>query len=78
MADEQTMKDHIEDLLIEQASLLKQIRQLTKDKEHLRKMLGMAYTQAGNTCIAGCRKACMCTCGFEHYRYIVNEEQKNQ
>lgn len=78
MPDEQTMKDHIEDLMIEKEQLLKQIRALTKEKAHLRKIVGMAFTQAGNGCITGCRTACMCTCGFEHYRYIVNEEQRTK
>lgn len=56
--------------------LMKELKQVRKEKDHLRKIVGMAFTQAGNTCITGCRRACMCTCGYEHYAYIVREEEK--
>ena len=56
--------------------LMKELKQLRKEKDHLRKIVGMAFTQAGG-CITGCRGACMCTCGYEHYAYIKREEEKN-
>ncbi len=77
MSDNGTMRDHIDDLMIERDALLKQTRQLQRQIDHLRKIADKAFTQAGG-CIAGCRGACMCTCGYEHYRYIVSQEQKEQ
>ena len=74
MPDKQTMQDHIEDLMIEQSALLKQIRELTKEKEHLRKIADKAFTQAGG-CITGCNGACMCNCGYEHW--LALQHKKN-
>lgn len=62
--------------LNEMEYLRKDLKQLRKEKDHLRRIVNMAFTQAGNTCITGCRAACMCTCGYEHYAYIVREEEK--
>lgn len=68
--DNGTAKDHIEDLMLEN-------RQLRKEMERWKRIGKMAFKQAGETCITGCRGACMCTCGFEHYRYEMEQERRN-
>jgi hypothetical protein len=75
MSDEQTMKDHIQDLMIEQSTLIKQTRQLQQQIDHLRKIADKAFTMAGG-CITGCRSACMCTCGYEHWNALPKKEQQ--
>jgi predicted nucleic acid-binding Zn-ribbon protein len=39
MADEQTMKDHIADLMIEIANLYERIRQLESEREQLQRQV---------------------------------------
>jgi hypothetical protein len=75
MSDESTMRDHIEDLMTEQSALLKQTRQLQQQIDHLRKIADKAFTLAGG-CITGCRRACMCTCGYEHWLALQDKDEK--
>ena len=85
MSDEGTMKDHIEDLMIELEALRTQRDSYAKrlfDAQYMmrqwRRSAVAAFTMTGG-CITGCRGACMCTCGHEHYRAaIAQEEQENQ
>jgi hypothetical protein len=74
MPDESTMRDHIEDLMTEQSALLKQTRQLQQQIDHLRKIADNAFNLAGG-CITGCRGACMCSCGYEHW--LALQHKKN-
>ena len=66
-----------EEALNEMEHLRKELKQLRTEKEHLRKIADKAFTQAGNTCITGCRGACMCTCGFEHWHALQRNEKQN-
>ena len=76
MSDEGTMRDHIADLMIEREQLLKQTRQLQRQIDHLRKIADNAFTLAGG-CITGCRGACMCSCGYEHWLALPKKEQQH-
>jgi hypothetical protein len=73
MSDEQTMKDHIEDLMIEQTELHKQARQLQRQIDHLRMIADSAFNLAGG-CITGCKRACMCNCGYEHWNALQHKK----
>lgn len=75
MSDEQTMKDHIEDLMIEQASLIQQLREQQRQNKMLRTIADKAFTFAGNKCLTDCRGACMCTCGYEHWHALQRSEK---
>jgi hypothetical protein len=78
MSDEQTMKDHIEDLMIELAAVRKQLQSAEYKMRQWRRSSVAAFEMVGG-CITGCRGACMCTCGYEHYRAsIAQEQQANQ
>jgi hypothetical protein len=78
MSDEGTMKDHIEDLMLEVASLRKQLKKAEYTSRQWRRSAVRAFAMAGG-CITGCRGACMCICGYEHYRAaMAQEEQENQ
>jgi hypothetical protein len=78
MSDEQTMKDHIEDLMLEVASLRKELFKAKQIGGGWRRAAVGAFTMTGG-CMTGCRGACMCTCGYEHYRAaIAQEQQENQ
>jgi hypothetical protein len=70
MPDNQTLQDHNEDLILEN-------RQLRQQLQRWERIARAAFKQAGGTCITGCRGACMCTCGFEHFRYETRHEQTN-
>jgi hypothetical protein len=78
MSDEGTMKDHIEDLMLEVAELRKQLNRSEYTSRQWRRSAVAAFEMTGG-CITGCRGACMCTCGHEHYRAaIAQEQQENQ
>lgn len=72
-----TLRDMYAEAADEIEQLRKELKQAHKDKEHLRKIADKAFTQAGNTCITGCRGACMCTCGFEHWHALQRNEKQN-
>ena len=63
-------------LLLEQEALYKEISVL-KDKNRKWKRIGTAAFEHSKGCLDGCRRACMCTCGYEHYVAQIAEEQKN-
>jgi hypothetical protein len=74
--DEGTALDHIEDLMAEREALLKQIRELKADLSRWTRIGHLVFTH-NEGCLPNCRRACMCTCGFEHYRaQVVAEEQR--
>jgi hypothetical protein len=54
--------------------LQKQTRQLQQQIDHLRKIADSAFNLAGG-CITGCRSACMCNCGYEHW--LALQHKKN-
>lgn len=73
--DAGTAKDHIGDLTLEREALLKQIRQLKADLSMWTRIGHMVFTH-NEGCLPGCRRACMCTCGFEHYAAQVAQEAR--
>jgi hypothetical protein len=73
--DKGTELDYIADLMTEREALLKEIRQLKADLARWSRIGTFAFTQAGG-CITGCKGACMCTCGYEHYVAQRAEEAK--
>lgn len=73
--DLQTAKDYIEDLQSERATLLAEIRQLKSDLSMWTRIGHMVFTH-NEGCLPGCRRACMCTCGFEHYRAQLTQEEQ--
>jgi hypothetical protein len=66
--DAGTAKDHIEDLMQE-------IKVLRADLSSWSRIGHMAFTHAEG-CLPGCRRACMCTCGYEHYVAQVAQEAR--
>lgn len=68
-----TAKDHIEDLQQERDALLRQIAQLNRKLKTWRNIADKVFT-FNTGCLPGCRKALMCSCGFEHYRAEHNAE----
>jgi hypothetical protein len=82
MPDHGTMKDHIEDLMQELEALRAQrdsyasrLFETQYMMRQWRRSADAAFTFTGG-CIAGCRGACMCTCGYEHYRAAIAQEEK--
>lgn len=73
--DRQTALDYVEDLQQEREALLKQIRQLKHDLSMWTRIGHMVFTH-NEGCLPGCRRACMCTCGFEHYMAQVAQEER--
>lgn len=74
--DKGTALDHIADLMTEREGLLKEIRQLKADLSMWTRIGHMVFTH-NEGCLPGCRRACMCTCGHEHYRaQLAQEEQR--
>jgi hypothetical protein len=67
--DSGTANDHIEDLMLEN-------RQLRQNLQRWKRIGTMAFTHAKG-CLDGCRRACMCTCGYEHYFAQVREDKRN-
>lgn len=63
------------DLLHEHNEMLKQIRQLKADLSMWTRIGHMVFTHHEG-CLEGCRRACMCTCGFEHYTAQVAQEAR--
>ena len=59
MTDNQTLQDHIEDLMRERHQLLREIRQLEK-------ILNQAFTHAGGH-QPNCLMGMMCQCGYMHW-----------
>lgn len=73
--DNGTALDHIADLMTEREALLKQIRQLKADLSMWSRIGHMAFTH-NEGCLPGCRRACMCTCGYEHYVAQLGQEAR--
>ena len=73
--DHQTSLDYIADLMTEREALLKQIRQLKADLSMWSRIGHMAFTH-NEGCLPGCRRACMCTCGYEHYVAQLAQEER--
>ena len=63
------------DLLHEHNEMLKQIRQLKADLSMWSRIGHMAFTH-NEGCLPGCRRACMCTCGYEHYVAQLAQEER--
>jgi hypothetical protein len=74
--DDGTALDHIADLMSEREALLKEIRTLKADLSKWSRIGHMAFTH-NEGCLPGCRSACMCTCGYEHYAAQVAQEARN-
>jgi hypothetical protein len=70
MAEEGTMKEPIDDLVME-------LRKVRAELERWKRIGKAAFKFAGGKCIDGCRGACMCTCGFEHFNYEISKEQRD-
>ena len=68
-----TARDMIEDLQIEREQLLRQIARLERKLKTWRGIADKVFT-FNTGCLPGCRKALMCSCGFEHYRAEHNAE----
>lgn len=68
-----TAKDMIDDLQIEREQLLRQIAGLNKKVALWRSIADKVFT-FNTGCLPGCRKALLCSCGFEHYRAEHNAE----
>ena len=75
MSDEQTMKDHIEDLMLEVAELRKKYQQSEYMMRQWRRAAVAAFEMTGG-CITGCKGVCLCTCGFEHYRAAIAQQER--
>lgn len=73
--DNGTQLDYIADLMTERDALLKQIRQLKHDLSMWTRIGHMVFTH-NEGCLEGCRRACMCTCGYEHYVAQVAQEER--
>jgi hypothetical protein len=73
--DKNTALDHIDDLMTEREELLKQIRTLKADLSQWSRIGHMAFTH-NEGCLPGCRRACMCNCGYEHYVAQVAQEAR--
>jgi hypothetical protein len=70
-----TLRDMYAEAADEIEQLRKELKQVRKDKDHLRKIADKAFTLAGG-CITGCRQACMCTCGYEHWHALQHKDEK--
>jgi hypothetical protein len=51
-------------------------RRLRHDLKQWKRIGTLAFGHAKG-CLDGCRRACMCTCGYEHYVAQIAEEQRN-
>jgi hypothetical protein len=51
-------------------------RRLRHDLKQWKRIGTLAFEHAKG-CLDGCRRVCMCTCGYEHYVAQVAEEQRN-
>ena len=82
MPDNGTMKDHIEDLMMELEAVRAQRDSYASrlfDTQYMMRQWRRAATDAfthADGCITGCRQACMCTCGYEHYRAAIAQEER--
>lgn len=82
MSDEGTMRDHIDDLMIELEAVRAQRDSYATrlfNTQYLMRQWRRAATDAftfTEGCITGCRQACMCTCGYEHYRAAIAQEER--
>jgi hypothetical protein len=74
--DDGTQLDYIADLMTERETLLKQIRQLKADKTRWERIARQAFEMHGG-CLPLCRRACLCTCGYELYFALTREEPTN-
>ena len=54
---------------------IKEIKQLKADLSMWSRIGHMAFTH-NEGCLPGCRRACMCTCGFEHYVAQLAQEER--
>jgi len=77
MSDHGTMKDHIEDLMQEVAALRQDLFKTKQISNGWRRAATAAFKMIGG-CIEGCRGACMCTCGYEHFRAAVAQEEQRE
>ena len=74
--DKGTELDYIADLMTEREALLKQIRQLKQDQKRWERIARKAFEMHPG-CLPGCRRACMCDCGYELYHAMIRDENKN-
>ena len=73
--DLENEKENIEDVMADREAFLKEIRQLKHDLSAWTRIGHMVFTH-NEGCLPGCRRACMCTCGFEHYAAQVAQEAR--
>jgi hypothetical protein len=57
--------------------LTKENRRLQRELKQWKRIATLAFTHAKG-CLEGCRGACMCTCGYEHYVAQVRTEEQNE
>jgi hypothetical protein len=55
---------------------LHEIRAVRRELAQWKRIATMAFTYAKG-CLDGCRGACMCTCGYEHYKAQVRIDERN-
>jgi hypothetical protein len=74
--DKGTELDYIADLMTEREALHKEIRQLKQDQKRWERIARQAFDMHGG-CLPLCRRACMCTCGYELYFALTRNESEN-
>jgi hypothetical protein len=74
--DDGTQLDYIADLMTEREAMLKEIRQLKQDQKRWERIARKAFEMHPG-CLPGCRRACMCDCGYELYFAMIRDEAKN-
>jgi hypothetical protein len=75
--DEGTAKDYIEDLQAELAECQRQYRTIKSNRDRWRRVATQAFEMLGGH-VEGCRRACMCTCGYEHMQPLLSEEEREK
>jgi hypothetical protein len=75
--DEGTMRDHIEDLMIERDRLIREVKIAKQKADRWRRVAVEAFEMLGGH-VEGCRRACMCTCGYEHMQPLLAEEEREK
>lgn len=64
------------ELLATIGTLEQQVRQLKAEKTRWERIARQAFDMHGG-CLPLCRRACMCTCGYELYFALTRNESEN-
>ena len=57
--------------------LTRENRRLQRELKQWKRIATLAFTHAKG-CLDGCRGACMCSCGYEHYKAQTRIEESNE